>query len=61
MKTIVIFALALTACSTFAWKDPASPEQLSKIKNYHTCQTDFDCKTGQVCSFAYVDTYAVCR
>jgi hypothetical protein len=61
MKTVIVMCLlAATACSTFAWKDPASSEQMSKIKNFTLCQSDATCDEGQHCGFVCVDCYAVC-
>ena len=55
---VIIF---LTGCSTFAWKDPTSQNQMNLIKNHRTCTTDLDCRDGEMCGFVYVDTVAVCK
>jgi len=61
MKTFMFVCLMLSGCSAFAWKDPTSPEQLAKVKNFHRCSADLDCdQASQHCGFSQIDTVAVC-
>ena len=62
MKTVIILCLLATAaCSTFGWKDPTSPEQLAKVKNYTQCSSDAQCEEGQYCGYVCIDCVAVCK
>ncbi len=61
MKKIAMFVVVsvvlvcLSGCEAMLQSKPYTPV------GFRNCSSDWDCKSGEICTFVKIDTYAVCK